>query len=181
MKFFTPKRIVIVIMAVIFIILKFVQNADLNQIINNEQNLILNTKKIPCKVVKVIDGDTIEVVILKNKPNEWNTKEKIRLIGVNTPELNKEYFAQEAFEFTKKELNDKYIEIQVDNISNERDKYGRIIAYVWIDEFLFNQILIEQGYGWYYDDFKFNTKKMHYFNLAENYAQINNLGLWQGE
>ena len=56
-------------MAVIFIILKFVQNADLNQIINNEQNLILNTKKIPCKVVKVIDGDTIEVVILKNKPN----------------------------------------------------------------------------------------------------------------
>ena len=38
MKFFTPKRIVIIIMAIIFIILKFIQNADFNQIIANEKN-----------------------------------------------------------------------------------------------------------------------------------------------
>lgn len=187
MNFFTPKRIVILIMAFIFICLKFIQTNDINKIIKNEENLIVNTKKIPCKVVRVIDGDTIEVVILKNKPENLNTNEIIRLIGVNTPELNttnskeKEYFAEEAYQFTKKELNNKYIEIQIDNISSERDKYGRLIAYVWINEFLFNQLLIEQGYGLYYDDFKFNTKKMKIFELAQNYAKINNLGLWQGE
>ena len=140
--------------------------------------------KYQAKCTRVIDGDTIEVIFVgSNKLSE--KKEKIRFIGVNTPEMNfnkkeePEYWAKEATSFTKKELENRYIELQFDNISENKDKYGRYLCYVWNDNYLFNQILIESGNGFYYPNFEFNNKMMDTFQKAEIYAAKNKMGLWE--
>lgn len=182
--FFSIRRILIFLLALITLSLKIINTNTKNRILTNYRDEKLNTVKLTGKVIKVIDGDTIEVNFL-NKPIGWNNTEIIRLIGINTPELNikkdkpMEYFAQEAYEFTDRELYQQYVDIQLDNISSERDKYERIIAYVWIDGHLFNQLLVERGFAFYYNNFSFNSKMMNLFNNAEKYAKINKLGMWE--
>lgn len=140
--------------------------------------------KYSAKCIRVVDGDTIEVLFTgKNKYSD--NKEKIRFIGVNTPEMNKnnnkkpEYWAKEATEFTRKELEGHNIELSFDDISSTKDKYDRLLCYVWIDDYLFNKILIESGNARYYSNFKFNNKYMKLFSQAEEYAKNNKMGMWK--
>src|SRR3972149_3906730 len=123
---------------------------------------------------RVIDGDTIAVE--KN-----GKKEKVRLIGVDTPETVHpskpvEYFGKEASEFTRKNVESKRVRLEYDWQS--RDKYGRLLAYVYIEEngtFL-NAEIIRQGYGFAYTRFPF--KYLKDFRQYEREARGNNRGLW---
>src|SRR3990167_8352111 len=81
------------------------------------------------KVVKVVDGDTI--VISLNGKNET-----VRLIGVDTPETvdprtTVQCFGNEASNEVKKILGAQYVRIEMDASQGERDKYGRLLAYVY--------------------------------------------------
>lgn len=148
---------------------------------NNENN---NTDSYNAFVNRVIDGDTIEVIFYENTPPECKYKEKIRFVGVNTPELNlhkkepEEYFAHEAYDFTNSELYKQFISLKFDDISSKKDRYDRLLCYVYVDDYCFNKILIEQGYGKYYSNFKFNKDNMNNFKKAEEYAKKNRLGMW---
>lgn len=96
---------------------------------------------IKAKITKVIDGDTI--IISTNAK-----KEKVRLILVDTPEtkhpqMGVQPFGPEAAAFKTEQLEGK--EIIVEDGIQARDKYGRVLAYVWIGDKLFNQTLLEKG------------------------------------
>nr|MDD3720266.1 thermonuclease family protein [Candidatus Gracilibacteria bacterium] len=129
------------------------------------------------KVESVIDGDTI-VIRFKD-----GTKEKLRLIGVDTPETKHpikkvEFFGKEASEFTKNNLLGKEVELELD-IDNYRDKYGRLLGYIWVENNLFNKLLIEKGYGraYLYFPFKYSAD----FAKVEKEAKNNKLGVWGDE
>ena len=122
---------------------------------------------------RVIDGDTIIV--------KYNEKtDKIRLIGVDTPETvhpNKqiEYFGKEASEFTKRMVEGKPIRLEFD--WQERDKYGRSLAYVFLQDGTFlNREIIKRGYGHAYTKFPF--KYLDDFRKCEEEARTNSRGLW---
>lgn len=91
---------------------------------------------------RVVDGDTI-VVILDGK------KEKVRMIGIDTPESvhpdksRNTPMGKIASKYTKDNLEGKYVALETD--VQERDKYGRILAYVYIDDKMFNKTLLEEG------------------------------------
>jgi len=95
-------------------------------------------------VVRVIDGDTI-VVEYRGK------EEKVRLIGVNTPEIhhpNKgvERYGRAAASYTKKLLQNKQVRLEFD--VQQRDKYGRLLAYVYLPDGTFvNARLVAEGYA----------------------------------
>ena len=122
---------------------------------------------------RVIDGDTIAVE--KN-----GKKEKVRLIGVDTPETVHpskpvEYFGKEASEFTRKKVEGKRVNLEYDWQS--RDKYGRLLAYVYIEDGTFlNAEIIRQGYGFAYTRYPF--KYLDDFRQYERGARTNNRGLW---
>ena len=122
---------------------------------------------------RVIDGDTIAVE--KN-----GKKEKVRLIGVDTPETVHpskpvEYFGKEASEFTRKKVEGKRVRLEYDWQS--RDKYGRLLAYVYIEDGTFlNAEIIRQGYGFAYTRYPF--KYLEDFRQYEREARGNNRGLW---
>jgi micrococcal nuclease len=122
------------------------------------------------KCTRVVDGDTI---ILGNG-------ERVRLIGVDTPETKHprkpvEYFGKEASAFTKRMVEGKDVRLEYDQ--QQRDKYGRLLAYVYlIDETFLNAEIIKQGYGNAYTRFPF--KYMDEFRQYEKEARENKRGLW---
>jgi len=94
------------------------------------------------EVKRVVDGDTFETDI----------GDKVRLIGVNTPETVKpnspvEAYGKEASDYTKKRLTGQTVYMFAD--VGDKDKYGRLLRYVFIkgDEEMFNETLLREGYG----------------------------------
>ena len=128
------------------------------------------------KVVKVVDGDTLDVSI--------NGKtEAIRLIGINTPETVDprkpvECFGKEASNKAKELLAGKTVGLQNDPTQGERDKYGRLLRYVTLaDGTSFNKLMISQGYAYEYTynkPYKYQAE----YKQAQKTASANKKGLW---
>jgi len=122
------------------------------------------------KCTRVVDGDTI---IISNG-------ERVRLIGVDTPETKHpskpvEYFGKEASAFTKRMVEGK--DVRLEYGQQRRDKYGRLLAYVYLmDGTFLNAEIIKQGYGNAYTRFPF--KYMEAFRQYEKEAREAKRGLW---
>jgi micrococcal nuclease len=107
-------------------------------------------------------------------------KDRVRLIGVDTPETVHpekpvEYFGEEASAFTKKMVEGKKVLLKYD--FQRRDKYGRLLAYVYLEDgTLLNAEIIKQGYGFAYTKYPF--KYLDNFRRYEKEARENRRGLW---
>ena len=129
------------------------------------------------KVQKVVDGDTIEIL-------KHGRTEKVRLIGVDTPETLDprkpvQCFGKEASNNTKHILEGQVVRIETDPLVGERDKYNRILAYVWLgNDELINLELVSGGFAHEYTYRSQSYKYQSEFKLAEKTAQANNLGFW---
>jgi len=129
-------------------------------------------------VTKVIDGDTI---VLENG-------QKVRYIGIDTPELHHpkkevECFSQQAYEKNKELVLGKKVFLQKD--ISEKDKYNRLLRYVFLDEKMstdegsfINLYLVKNGFA-FAATFPPDVKYANVFLTAQNEARQKNLGLWQ--
>ncbi|EAI8157657.1 thermonuclease [Campylobacter upsaliensis] len=134
-----------------------------------EQNL---EKELTGKVSKVIDGDTIELLAKTSKENPYNhiTKLKIRLYGIDAPEL-KQAYGKEAKEF----LSALVLKQEVSLIIENKDKYDRFVGTIFLKGKDINKEMVKNGYAHAYESF---SKKY----LAEQAdAKMFKLGLWQDE
>jgi micrococcal nuclease len=94
-------------------------------------------------VVRVVDGDTIHVRI-------GDRVEKVRYIGVNTPEVHhpkkgEEPGGREAMAVNRTLVEGKTVRLETDVQS--RDRYGRLLAYVWTGDVMVNAELVRRGYA----------------------------------
>lgn len=128
------------------------------------------------RVVRIIDGDTIVVQIN-------GVQEKVRLIGVDTPEIfdargSAQCFGEEASEFTKSLLENQAVRLEADVSQDDRDKYGRLLRYVFLNDGTFvNKEIISQGYGHEYT-YRRPYKHQTEFKTAELNAREAKKGLW---
>lgn len=135
-------------------------------------------------VVKVADGDTVTVVFNGLKPDFCGSKERVRLIGINSTEMNfgkslsPERFAEKAKEYAEEKLLDRDVILSFDSVSDNKDRYGRLLCYVWIDGKLFNEMIVRDGLAYYYNRFSFEGKYMRRINFAQRSAQLDEVGLW---
>lgn len=126
-------------------------------------------------VTRAVDGDTIEV-------DMDGVKEKIRMIGVDTPETHHpdkgvECFGVLASEYTKSALEGKRVRLESDETNQNRDRYQRLLRYVYTEQgALWNAELISNGYAHALTAFPFT--KMDEFKLLEQNARVQNKGLW---
>jgi len=136
---------------------------------------VFDTQKL-YKVIRVVDGDTI--VISKDGVNE-----SVRLIGVDTPETVHptkavQCFGREASLKTKEWLEGREVHLVIDEGEGERDKYRRLLGYIFRDDGLFiNLELIKQGYAYEYT-YDSSYKYQAEFMEAEEEAQVTKQGLW---
>lgn len=115
-------------------------------------------------VTKVIDGDTVEI----------ESGEKVRLLGINAPEEN-EYYYQEAKERLTKLVEGKLVKLETS--SEDKDRYGRLLRYIFVDDLHANLRLLKEGYATVYI---INPDEQYYleFKKAEKEAKESKLGLW---
>jgi len=130
-------------------------------------------------VTTVYDGDTLQVKLTTGE------KEKIRLIGVDAPETNSEdpgirLKALLSKRFAFKFLYQKQVKIEYD--WEKRDKYGRLLAYIWTEDgTFFNELIIQRGFAAAYTRFKFKPEYRERFLKTEEYAKTRGNGLWKKE
>ncbi len=148
------------------------------------------------RVIRVIDGDTAIFTLMLDDGKIYKD-ERTRFTGVNTPETvhpNKpvEYYGKEASDFTKSQLKpDMIVWLQTD--VGARDRYGRLLAYVWTSEpsekdlndekairkKMFNARLLLDGYA-QTSSIQPNTRYSEVFAKFQREARENNKGLWAG-
>jgi endonuclease YncB( thermonuclease family) len=133
-------------------------------------------ERIAAFVSSVTDGDTVRL-------NYEGTVQSIRMIGVDTPETRDprkpvQCYGAEASRFTKEMLLKQNVTISFDETQGIRDKYDRLLVYIWLpDGRLFNQLLISEGYAFEYT-YNLPYKYQAEFIAAENDARVAQRGLW---
>jgi micrococcal nuclease len=125
------------------------------------------------RVVRVVDGDTLVV-----------GDEKVRLIGANTPETVKpnwpvEPCGPEASAFTKDFVAGGAVRLEFDG--PRRDKYGRLLAYVWVGDQMLNEELIRAGLARAELKYQYSAAMKARFRRAEADARAARRGIWSGE
>lgn len=131
------------------------------------------------RVVRVIDGDTLDI----DCPDGSKRHTRIRLWGVDTPEtrhptLGQRYYGLEASAFAKEQAEGKRVQVWLEPFEDSRDKYGRLLAYVFLpDGMMLNEELIGQGYG--YADERFDHVYQDKFLRRQKEAHWQKRGLWQ--
>jgi endonuclease YncB( thermonuclease family) len=170
-----PKRVVskktislIVSLLVIIITPLVIRYAPKNAMLQQNQPGLYTVKQFD-------DGDTIVV-------DMNGVSEKVRFIGVDTPETKDprkavQCFGKAASDFTKHLIGTQQVRLEADPLNTNRDRYNRLLRYVYLpDNTLVNAELIKQGYGFAYTGFPFS--KMDEFKQYQTDARQQNKGLW---
>lgn len=191
MNFFIPKKI-IVIVGVAFVLLiafkmgNYTKKQDKVPIVNNQPESSLSSSNLKIieqdagksvnkvkdlvKVTRVIDGDTIEI----------EGGEKVRYIGIDTPETMDPRKPVQCFGVESSKKNKELVEgktVRLEKDITDRDKYNRLLRYVWLDDTLINLALVKGGFAYSYSyppDIKYQDK----FVTAQKEAREAKVGLW---
>ena len=130
------------------------------------------------RVARVLDGDTIDIAI----PDRDKAVTRIRLLGVDAPELAHRsgmdmHFGREATAFAERALGDRMVHVVLPT-ERTRGKYGRLLAYVYLERGgpMFNEMLLEEGFA--YADLRFDHHYYNQFKAIEKRARKASKGLW---
>ena len=127
-----------------------------------------NSLEGPFLVTKVADGDTLTL----------NTTEKIRLSGIDTAEKDNCYYAEAKSRLTDLTLQK---EVFLEKDITNRDKYRRLLRYVYLNNTNVNFLLVQEGYAQVYDKYSYDTKYYLKLKEIEAPAKEQRLGIWNCE
>jgi micrococcal nuclease len=121
---------------------------------------------LACGVGRVVDGDTFYCA----------DGQKIRLIGIDSPELGQGAFGRQAREALRRLLPAGGA-VQLEGDVSRRDRYGRMLAYVWLGNRMVNEAMVRGGWAVLYTvppDVKYARR----LEGAQNQARAARAGLW---
>jgi micrococcal nuclease len=126
------------------------------------------------RVERTVDGDTLVLA----------DRERVRLIGVNAPETVKpnspvEPWGPEASAFTRNFVGGGIVHLQFDG--PRRDQYGRLLAYVWVNDRMLNEELLRAGLARYEPQYHYSGAMKSRFRKAQEEAQAARRGIWSGK
>ena len=151
----------LVILAIAFISVKLWQNRDELYTENQVGERYM--------VTRVFDGDTL---LLERDGSE----EKLRLIGVDTPEIGECYY-EESSNYLEDLVQDLAVEVELDDSQGERDRFDRLLGYLWVDGKLVNNEMVRLGFGYEYT-YADEYRHRDLFVQSEKSARDSSLGLW---
>ena len=120
-------------------------------------------------ISRIIDADT---VVLKS---DQGINYKIRLLGIDAPEINQVY-GKEATIYLSNKVLGKNLRVLGEN----KDRYHRLLGKLILNDNDINLDLVKNGMAWHYKFYKKSQEKKDQllYSNAEIYAKVNNLGLW---
>lgn len=123
------------------------------------------------RVVEANDGDTITIL--------WGgRREKVRLIGIDAPEVEQKPWGQRAKKYLKDLLDASRWAVFIELDVEKKDQYGRLLSYVWTsDRRMINVQMLKEGYAMLYT-FPPNIRYVDEFKKAQDEARRKGLGIW---
>lgn len=120
-------------------------------------------------ISRIIDADT---VVLKS---DQGINYKIRLLGIDAPEINQVY-GKEATRYLSNKVLGKNLKV----LGKNKDRYHRLLGKLILNGNDINLDLVKNGMAWHYKFYKKSQEKKDQllYSNAEIYAKVNNLGLW---
>ncbi|MGD2152279.1 MAG: thermonuclease family protein [Gemmatimonadales bacterium] len=119
-----------------------------------------------CTIQRIVDGDTIEC----------DEVGRVRLIGMDTPELSQEPYGTLAADALAG-LAPVGSRVELERDVELRDQYGRTLAYVWVDGLQVNWALVRQGWAVLLT-YPPNVQYVDWYTDAERRARADSVGLW---
>ena len=136
----------------------------------------VDAKEMKVKFSKCVDGDTAKFIY---KDEEISA----RFLAIDTPETKhptkgEEPFGKEASEYTCTRLKEaNTIVLETDSGSDEKDKYDRLLVWVFVDDELLQKELVERGYAsvaYLYGDYKYTS----ILEETQQQAEDEKVGIW---
>jgi micrococcal nuclease len=152
------KKVVPII--IVLVVLYIVDMMNLSQ--SEEKNADVSSDTH--HVTHIVDGDTFDI----------ETGERVRMIGMDTPERGKPYYA-EATAHLKSLIEDKDVVLKRD--VSENDRYGRLLRHVYVGEQWVNKTMIEDGYARLVT-YPPDVAHVQDFKEAETRARETESGIW---
>jgi len=121
-------------------------------------------------VTDVVDGDTIKL-------SDGTT---IRYIGIDTPETKHPHKGVECFGLQASKKNSELVlgkTVKLTYDVSKTDRYGRVLAYVWVEGKMVNETLVKEGYA-FATAFPPDVLYQDTFEMLEAEAKFENRGLW---
>lgn len=149
---------------------------ELHQSIQQTEQKQTSSERVAVEFVRHVDGDT-SVFLVNGK------EQKVRYLLIDTPETVKpnapvQPFGKEASNRTKTLLsNAKEIQLEFDE-TNKTDRYGRLLAYVFVDGMLLQETLVREGLARVAYVKEPNTKYLEELEKAQEKAKNESLGIW---
>ncbi len=134
------------------------------------ENQSTQDKELAVKDLRVIDGDTVEVL-----PKNSGQSERVRLLGIDAPE-KKQAFGKESKDLLERCVANHQIVV----FYEKKDRYGRLLGKVMADGYDCNYNQVLYGMAWHYKKYQKNQTdyERKYYALAEKKAQELKYGLW---
>ena len=121
------------------------------------------------RVIKITDGDSIHVLLSNG------LKEKVRLIGIDAPEKAQKPWGTQSTKALERLVNGQQVRLETDKTA--RDRYGRLLAYVYVGRTFVNLELMNQGNAMLLI-YPPNVDHAEEFRAAQERARAAGLGIW---
>jgi micrococcal nuclease len=145
--------------------------------VNNikQEKVVVSDLNKTVVVARVIDGDTVEL----------STGEKVRYIGIDTPEVNNNSYKSQCFATQAKAANKRLVlgkQVILEKDVSNTDRYDRLLRYVYVvnktgKKIFINKQLVKEGYATVFT-YPPDVRYAEVFVKAEKHARNNNKGLW---
>ncbi len=118
-------------------------------------------------VARIVDGDTMEL----------QGGDRLRLLSLDTPEKGEPFYNEATLMVQRLALGH---EASLEFAKTRRDKYGRLLGYLYIDTLFINKAIIDSGYGYLYlfSDNELNSDRVRLMLEAQRSAMARGVGLW---
>ncbi|MFM9276810.1 thermonuclease family protein [Paenibacillus sp. p-8] len=156
-----------------------VQNTDQNTVQESQESAKTEFPRVKVKLDRAVDGDTLKVIY-------DGKKESVRMLLIDTPEtshprLGVQPFGPEAKAYTKQLLEQaKTIELEFD-VGPQRDKYGRLLAYVYADGVMVQETLLKEGLARVAYIYPPNVRYVDPFEELQKASMKQAIGIWSVE
>ena len=133
----------------------------------NDAELAPREEQVPnelATITFVVDGDTVEI----------ETKERVRLVGIDSPERGDPYYAEARSKLEELVLGK---QVRMEKDVSERDRYGRLLRYLYLGGLFVNLEMVKQGYASAYT-YPPDVKYSEQFLATEQQARDRKVGLW---
>ena len=118
-------------------------------------------------VARIVDGDTMEL----------GGGDRLRLLGIDTPERGEPFYDSASNLVARIALQQRG---SIEYAHNRRDKYGRLLGYLFVDTLFVNRVVIDSGYGYVYlfSDNELSSEPVRELIEAQRSAIERRVGVW---